>query len=345
MRLYGFRNHGCRTDEFLWRGHRLVTIENELLRVSTLLTKGADIIELRYKPRDLDVLWHAPQAILPPGQNIATVARAQGAFLDNFPGGWQEILPNGGPATHYKNAEHGQHGEVAVLPWDVRVIEDSAARVELEFTVETRRTPFRLERTLALETGSPVLYLRETVTNLGEEQMHFAWGHHPALGEPFLEPGCTIELCECEVIEPPYANDLARRFVVGRSGTYPHLEMVNGSMGRVDVVQGKESRTEDVLLFQGFNEGRCAVRNENRGVAFCLRWDSKVFPYLWCWQVYGGSWQSPFFGRIYTVAVEPFNCPVVNLAEASANNLVPVLRPGCDISTSLQVEIQEFGPT
>ena len=65
MKRYGNRHHGCRVDEFGWRNQQLIVIENELLRVGVVATKGSDIVEFRYKPRDLDVLWHAPQTLFP----------------------------------------------------------------------------------------------------------------------------------------------------------------------------------------------------------------------------------------------------------------------------------------
>jgi galactose mutarotase-like enzyme len=194
MNLYSQRYHGCRIDEFQWRGHRLIVLENELLRVSVLASKGADVLELRYKPRDLDLLWHAPQPVLPPGQEIPTRMRAQGSFLDFFPGAWVEVLPNAGPASVYKNAELGQHGEVALLPWDVRVLQDSESRVEVEFSVQTLRTPFQLVRRMSLQARSTTLVLDEKVSNLGEETMSYQWGHHPAFGEPFSKKDvcCTF---------------------------------------------------------------------------------------------------------------------------------------------------------
>jgi hypothetical protein len=342
MPVYGSRHHGCRVDEFRWRGHRLIVLENELLRIGVLASKGADIIELRYKPHDLDFLWHAPQPVLPPGEGVPTSARGQGAFLDYFPGGWQEVLPNAGPATIYKGAELGQHGEIALLPWDVRVIEDRADRVEVEFVVETLRTPFRLIRRMALESGAPVLRLRESLTNHGEEAMHYAWGHHPAIGAPFLEPGCTIRLPDCDVTQPVYAETLKRRFAVERPGRFPFLARSGGGEARVDQVQGKESRTEDVLLFSGFTEGRCSVRNPRIGLDFVLSWDRRVFPYFWCWQVYGGSWGYPYYGRIYTVALEPFNCPIVTLADAVKNNIAATIEAGATVDTELQVRAEHF---
>jgi galactose mutarotase-like enzyme len=339
--VYGARHHGCRVDEFRWRGHRLIMLENELLRIGVLASKGADLIEFRYKPIDLDLLWHAPQPVLPAGEGMPTTARAQGFFLDQFAGGWQEVLPNAGPATVFKGAELGQHGEVALLPWDVRVVDDSAAAVSVEFSVETMRTPFRLMRKMVLESGSPTLTFKETLTNLGEEDTHYAWGHHPALGPPFLEPGCRLELPECEVTQPVYAEGLKRRFATGRTGRFPFLPAVGGSDARVDEVQSKESRTEDVLLFSGYADGRCAVRNLRTGISFVLSWDAKIFPYFWCWQVYGGSYGYPYYGRVYTVAIEPFNCPILNLADAVRQNIAREMKAGATLGTELQVRIED----
>ena len=340
MPLYTNRHHGCRIGEFTWRGHRLIVLESQKLRIGILASKGADIVEFRYKPNDLDVLWHAPQTILPPGEAIPPSPRAQGPFLDYYPGGWQEVLPNSGPATVYKGAELGQHGEVALLPWDVRVLEDRAERIEVEFAVETVRTPFRLVRRMILEGDSSVLLLRESVANLGEEEMHYAWSHHPAIDAPFLEEGCRILLPECEVTQSQHAQGLQRRFVVGKTEAYPNLEAVGGGIERVDEVQGKERRTEDVLLFTNLAEGRCSLQNPRLGLQFSLKWDRAVFPYFWCWQVYGGSFGYPYYGRAYTVALEPFNCPIMKLSDAVEKGLVPTLKAGATIETELEAGIE-----
>ena len=36
--LYSERHHGCRVAEYVWRGHRLVVLENETLRVGVVAT-------------------------------------------------------------------------------------------------------------------------------------------------------------------------------------------------------------------------------------------------------------------------------------------------------------------
>src|SRR5215831_16510210 len=118
MSLYSDpRHHGCRLAFVQSRGHSLAVLENELLRVSVLLSKGADIVEFLYKHTDTDLLWHGPLEPYPAGNYVEPVARSQGSFLDYFHGGWQELFPNGGFACTYEGASLGQHGEVSVLPW------------------------------------------------------------------------------------------------------------------------------------------------------------------------------------------------------------------------------------
>ena len=96
---------------------RTLILENELLRVTVLVDKGSDIVEFRYKPFDLDFLFMSPAGIRNPNRGIVS-APSGGPFLDYFSGGWNEVLPNGGPLVSYKGAELGQHGEISLIPWE-----------------------------------------------------------------------------------------------------------------------------------------------------------------------------------------------------------------------------------
>ena len=100
------------------------------------------------------------------------------------------------------------------------------------------------------------------------------------------------------------------------------------------------SPIEDVFQFHGFNEGRCAVRNPKRGISFVLRWPADIFPYLWCWQVCGGSFGYPYYGRTYTLAVEPFNCPIQGLAKNAEAGAVPTLLPGASVQARLEAGVE-----
>lgn len=340
MKLYGKRWHGCRVDEFTWRGQRLIVLENELLHVGVLASKGADIIEFRYKPRDLDVMWHSPHSLLP-GDFIPTSARPAGAFLDYYPGGWQEVFPSAGPETVIAGAELGQHGETPLLPWDVHVRQDTASRLEVDFIVETVRMPFRLRRRMILSTGSPALRLEEEAINLGEQELPYAWGHHPAFGPPFLEAGCRIEMPACEVVEPPYAEALTRRFAVGQPSRFPLLADLRGDRKPMNEVPSPASHTQDVVVASQLTGNWCALRNPARKLAVGLVWDTAVFPYLWMWQVYGGAFGYPYYGRTYNLALEPFNGPVEPLANLADQGRARVLGPGQSVTAVLECGIFE----
>jgi hypothetical protein len=331
MAIFGARVHGCRTDEFIWRGHRLIVIENERLRISVVPSKGADIIELRYKPRDLDLLWHSRFPLCPPGEHIPTIPRRDGAFLDFYPGCWQEIFPTAGGPTVYKSSEFGTHGEVALLPWDVRILEDSPKCVELEFSVETFRMPLRLERRLRLLPEVAVLDVRERVSNLGGIRFAYQWGHHIAIGAPFFSAGCTFHVSGSRATVPAYAENLSRRLPLGPV-----------SVDEACRCLGPESRTEDVIVFEQFDSGQATIRNHEMDLQAILRWDPKSFPYLWCWQSYGQVERAPFFGTCYTLGLEPFNCPSESLDSWIASGAARYLGPGEEMHAELQLEIGEL---
>src|SRR6266852_3531693 len=59
-------------EQRLDRDVRALRIENDLLAATVLLDKGADIYQLIYKPRDLDVLWKTPWGLKEPGRGVVS---------------------------------------------------------------------------------------------------------------------------------------------------------------------------------------------------------------------------------------------------------------------------------
>jgi hypothetical protein len=50
----------CRATASQQPGPRLISIENDLLQATLLPDRGADIYQLIFKPRSMDVLWKPP---------------------------------------------------------------------------------------------------------------------------------------------------------------------------------------------------------------------------------------------------------------------------------------------
>jgi hypothetical protein len=325
------RSFGCRIREYLYRGLRTVTLENELLRAGFLADKGSDVFELIYKPKDVDFLWHSPWGVRNPASYVPTSHTAGSAFLDFYEGGWQDCFPTGGNSCEYQGMPFGAHGETPTLPWDYSVLEDSPERVALRFRVRTVRTPFFLERDVSIARGAPSLLFTERITNEGRTALPVMWGQHPALGAPFIEAGCRIDLpsarIRCTQLSP------VSRFAEGIYD-WPYADGRTGERIDLRCVPGIEADTTDTLQLTDLAGGWFAVRNERLGVGFGMSWPLSVFPALWFWQAYGGAYTAPWYGRTYLIALEPFSTAQPTVVDAIQDRSARLIPPGETLEAS-----------
>jgi hypothetical protein len=282
------------------KGHAAIWLENQSLRVGVLPNKGADIFELTYLPDKVQFLMETPWGLQPPGD------RPQAEFLENYEGGWQELFPNHNDACSYRGHAMPMHGEVALLPWEVRVLRDEPGETTVHFQVRCRETPFLLERTLRVRAGDPRLTIEEKVTNLSADPCDYVWGHHVVLGGDFLEAGCTFEapaasiLTLDELFEPETA-----RLAPGQNRAWPYALGRRGESIDLRPIPGPEAHTHDDACLTGFTRGHYTVTNPRLGLNFSMDWDKDVFPWVMLWQPYGGSDLLPLTG-IYGLGVEPW---------------------------------------
>jgi hypothetical protein len=319
------RNFGCRLTEFVYCGLPTVTLENELLRVTILAGKGGDIFEFLYKPLDVDFMWRSPWGVRDPAPFVATSHTPVSAFLDFYEGGWQDCLPTGGNPCDYQGQPFGAHGEAATIPWRYSIVEDSPECVALKLWVRTYRTPFLVEKTLTLERGRAVLRIAEQITNEGRVTLPIMWGQHPAFGPPFVDESCRIDLPGGRV----HATQLTpnTRFVAGEHA-WPLVPGRDGNLIDLRRVAGCEADTSDTLRIADLAEGWYALTNTQRQVGFGMAWPLAVFPALWFWQVYGGAYGAPWYGRTYNVALEPFSTVQTTIVDAQADGSAHSLAPG-----------------
>ena len=336
------RNYGCRISaDYTYRGLRTIVIENEKLRISVLADKGTDIFEFLYKPADVDFLWRSPLGVRNPSLNVPTISARNGSFLDYFEGGWQECLPNGGWASTYKGANLGLHGEIANIPWQYSILEDSPERIEVKFWVRTYRTPFYLEKFLSLEGNSPILHIKEKLINEGEEEMDLMWGYHPAFGPPFLSEHCRVDVParKVEVCSECAPNS---RLKPGEKFSWPNGKGKNGKAVDLSRIPPASIKAADMVYLLDLKEGWYAITNTQKKVGFGLHWPKEIFPYLWYWQDYQGEFGYPLYGRTYVVALEPFTSyPRFGLAEAIKRGTQMKLAAGKSVLVELKAVAYE----
>ena len=339
------RNWGPRLRQVRYHDLPLVAIENELLRVGVLAGKGTDVVEFLYKPRDLDFAWLTAGGVRNPTAALSTSPDPLATFLDTYPGGWQEIFPNGGAPSSYLGARFGQHGEVRNLPWDVRVDEESDQAVAVSFSVRTQKTPFAIEKRLRLVAGDPTLHLDETIANESDVPLRAMWGHHLAFGRPFLDESCRIRLPDGVTVipHPTPIHPNGRRVAAEPRSPWPVVPGVDG--GEVDLSRlPPRGAPSEIVYLSGFRDGWYEIEHPTKGLGLRVEWDAAQMPYLWYWQEFGASTDYPWYGRHYNIGLEPFSSyPTNGLAEAVENGTALAFAPRQQRRFWLRATVFELG--
>lgn len=326
------RNWGCRVRETHELGIRTIVLENRTIRLSVLAGKGTDLVEFDYKPHDLDFVWLAPGGIRNPAAMHSTSPDPLATFLDSYPGGWQEVFPNAGAPAFHAGAQYGQHGEVFALPWDVEIIEDAEDAVAVRCTVRGQKTPCVIVKTLRLSGDEPTLEIRESVTNESPVAIDAMWGHHITFGRPFLKPGHRIVLPDAVVAQP---HDVAvapngRRVANDLAFAWPNGTGASGAP--VDFSTIPEPGTPSELFYlSGFPDATAwyEIVDPETNLGMRVEWDAQTMPSLWYWQEFGATIGYPWYGRTYTIGLEPSSSyPTNGLPGAVANGSALTLQPG-----------------
>ena len=335
------RKHGCRLAMYERYGLRHLVLENSALRVTVLPDKGADIVELRLKRLDLDVLWTSPAGLRDPRTTLPS-SGGTGTMMDFYEGGWQEIVPSGGPPSAHLGASWGQHGESTTLPWEARLVADDPDHVAVELRVRLLRYPLTLRKVLHLRGEEATLRIDETLTNEAGEPVDLMWGHHPAVGAPFLSPSCRFYLPGGTVRAPAIPAFERQRAAPGTTAPWPVIPGTDGADLDLSRMPPPEARTAEMLYVVGVPEGWYAIANDDLGAGFGLYWDVAIFPHLWYWQVARGAFGYPWYGRTYSMALEPWTSwPGEGLAGAVRQGTALHLDAGESRTTTLHALLWE----
>lgn len=282
---------------------RTLVLENPFLRVVSLVDKGSDIMELVYKPADIDLLFHSPTGYRKPGSLVGSTRRSEGEFLEYYGGGWQDILPFAGndPVKH-RFGEWGMHGETPLLPWEAVIEKESSPEVTAKLWVDLPRYPFHLEKRITIRDKSPTISIHERLTNTSRQTLEYCWLQHPAFGRPFVGPGTKV-IVPAETVVVDKAEPLGR---LKAESTYkwPYVEDRSGKSINMSVLPSDDIVVDETVFIKDFKEPWYAIVNPDLKLGFALRWDLSVFPYLWFCQSFWAP-DHPWFGKAYCIILEP----------------------------------------
>jgi hypothetical protein len=323
---------------YTWEGHEIIELNSPELLVKVSLTRGAEILELRDKRKNLDLLWHNHDDIVRNRPFISSRNSEFGNFLEHFSGGWQEVLPAAQYPVEYKGIKVGGHGEAALLSWNFEIVNDSAAELTVKFSVDLRLFPLRLTRVMTIKNGA--IRFDETVENIGSEEIEFQWGQHLVLGGPFASPGAELIVEPGERFEVPHYPSPSYRFEVDQVGAWPQIRKANGEVEELRTLPVNDGSDGHVILGPMKNADVSLV-NKEVGLAARMRWGKETYPYCWIWMVWGGIKQYPLWGAHRLVTIEPFSSPVIPLTEAIASGSALVAKPGGIVSSWVEFIVSE----
>jgi hypothetical protein len=219
---------------------------------------------------------------------------------------------------------HGLHGEISHQPArDVRAtrrVEGEQAIVSAAATVtEVSALGHRLEleRTWTTRTGEGRLELIDVTRNLGPEPEPAPLLYHVNLGAPLWSPGATLTL--------------GARATTARDG-----DAVEPWDRALEPLAGARERVFEHDVAVG-DDGWCAaaIDSPGAGLALLLRWEAASLPRF-------HQWVHPAPG-IAALGLEPANCSVLGRAADRAAGRLPVLEPGTERVTRLEVRVAPRG--
>ncbi|MER6523683.1 DUF4432 family protein [Streptomyces sp. NPDC001508] len=308
------------------------TLHNEHVRVTVLTGKGCDIHELCDLTTGVDVLAKARVQLsdLQPGVHAPDSAEA---WLAQYVGGWQVLLPNGGAPGRRGGAEWGFHGEASQLRWNVTDQTDT----RLDAYVRLLRAPLLVTR--RLEIAAATVRVTESVQNEGATPLELMWVHHPAFGAPFLDAGCLLSAGARTVVADDENPGTA--LIAGSVNPWPKATTRNGGQLSLDEAPGPDSGIAHLAYLSDFESGYFAITNPGLRLGVALSWDTDVFPHAWYWAEARATSAFPFFGRHYTLAIEPAtSVPAQGIDALAAKTGKPlILAPGQTIATTLEATL------
>ncbi len=305
------RFEGARiTDKLSWYGVNIVVMENDIVRVVVLPSRGGDIVSFYYKPALCECMMK-PKVKVPVFDFNPLKPKEFSAGVCS----WVFMFPVASEWGDYFGVDQPFHGEAHLLPWDYSILKDTEEEVVVELRCRMQLSPFEVVRKISLRADEPEVRFEEQVKNLSEVSLPIMWGHHPTFGKPFLSDKCRIYLPEGKFYRGDESMLRIRKEGVG---------------------------VGNMFYLVDFDDGWYGIYNEEKEFGFGMRWDCDLFRVVWIWQEYGSDDKGPYFGQRYAVAVEPVSSlpQIESIDEDMRDKYGPIeIKPKGEMSAELSAFI------
>jgi hypothetical protein len=306
-------------------GWEIVHIRTTDLEVEVLPGKGGDVLQIRRREDDLDVLWTSPWGLRPRGAWSAA-NESEGRLMEAYPGGWQTVFPNGGDASPAHGTVWGMHGEVWLSPFDWERSGPSG------ITMHTRlvHSPFSVTKDVQVA-GSHVT-ICETITNCGRHPVDVMWSHHPAFGAPLLSADSIVDTPDARIV----IDD------VTPSGRTDVGSAAGGGATDLRWPPNESAAVARMAYLIDLVDGSMHLRNPRLGAGALITWDTSVMPHAWYWLECHGSPDFPWYQQAYVLGLEPASSyPAQGLGKARERGSTMTFRAGERRSATVSLTVTD----
>lgn len=280
-----------------------IELISDTLKVLITPERGADITQLIHRPSKINVFAESPTGKVV--NSHAAWSDSKTHWLNGYPGGWQVLVPNAGTEREWDGVTQGFHGEASLASWTV--LSQTTDHCELETHLLT--APLHLHRTIAVTQSR--LSVIDRITNLSPQATTFRLCQHPAFGDHFLGDGSYLLTTAGRFIaDAENTGSLAEPNATGAPaevlspGPVPRSVSLP-SPGSGDSLAGVLTEFEP----HGDNNVTTSVTfvSPRRHLSATLSWEPHIYPYAWVWFEANTAAAWPWFGRLYSLAIEPAN--------------------------------------
>ena len=304
-----------------WHGRAAYAAQNAAIRLVTLTGGGhiAELVLARGGP-EVSPLWVSPWETIEPYTYRASRHASsygsivEGKLLSGLAGHSICLDYFGSPSPEEAQQGLSQHGEAPSAQWTPgrRRVTGSEAILNLVARLPAARLHFQREITLCGE--EPLVYFRETVTNLAKADHFFHWTQHVTLGPPFLARNeVTVTLPGSKGMTFPHGYDEGKALLrSGAAFTWPQAP--KEPAGTVDLSQPLSQEglghVASVLLDTREEWGFVAAVNRRLHllIAYCFR--RADFPWVTLWEENKTIEALPWRARTVALGLEFGTTPI-----------------------------------
>ncbi len=301
--------------ETYYNGKKSITLENDKISVTVILSQGGKIASFKYKKNNFELLFDDCEKSKDDFLPFDNFEKSAWGFDDAFPNIDEEEFVFNGEKIKYPD-----HGEVWTLGFDYRIEND-----KLILRADSRIFDYTFEKTLSL--CGEKLKISYNIMTKSENPFPCMWTMH-----------CLIH-CEndMKLMYPKTAKKLMNvRYDSKYLGNFGTVFDYPSDKYNFDAVFDKSAnKCEKVYVANEFSDGVCGAYYPKSDMEFKTYFDTEILKYLGFWVTEGG------FRGDYNCAMEPSTGFFDKISIADKNNSLFYLTKDNPLKFEIELELKK----